>query len=231
MTALAREEALARRTHSRPGGRTGLLAVARGAALVLLIAVCLGAVGLAARATFDEFLRRRAAVTGSTISWHAVPERVKARPADRGSAAVPPFDEFAVRAIVNSVPSPGGTGLPNIESVIIDSGSVVPLTINLSIEGVDNAAWNALALDERRRYADEVLGAIAAAYPEVEAAHGWSTDYYILDIWERFSLPLTADTADLDVICKPARHPGSRHQECRGGGLGAMVAVPVRHAA
>ena len=112
-----------------------------------LILLSLGALGAGARVgsyLVDEFLRlRAAAVYGpDAASYPAAAARVKAHPPGRVAASVPRFDEFAVRAIVNQVPAPPGTGLPGTESVIIDPESMVPLTFNLRVAGVDNAAWN-----------------------------------------------------------------------------------------
>jgi hypothetical protein len=146
----------------------------------------------------------------------------------RTAALAPRFDEFAIRAAIKRVPAPPGTGLPGIESIIIEPENVVLLSVNLRVPGVDNAAWSLLPVEERREYAEQVLAALVAAYPEVETYDPWPTVYFSVNIWERFLITAPLGPADPDAafICVPAND--GLHQECSGSGTGVLLAVPTR---
>ena len=174
---------------------------------------------------------------GTGLSARAISAALRARAAARparaeaGGMRAPLFDEFAIRAIINDVPVPAGTGLPNIERVIIDPTSVVALAVHLMVEDVDSPAWAALSTKERMQYADDVVAALTAEYPEVEPAHRWSSSYYVMTVWERFRVPQgleVIDDAGDPVVCFRGERIWDRFLECRGVGVSGMAKVPAR---
>jgi hypothetical protein len=153
---------------------------------------------------------------------------VKLRSDARSTADLVSFDEFAVRAIVKSVPAPVGTGLPNIERLAIEPEGLVPFTVHLIVEGVDNAAWQGLEDDARQSYVEEIAAGMAALYPEVETTKRWKTVYYVVKVHERFLVD-AAEVAALDeeIRCKRAQSPGAL-RECRRISASALFEVPTR---
>ena len=201
--------------------------------LLVLIALALGvAMAGAIRASaqarlhaapqFDQLSAASASGAGEGVFGAA-------QRAGRTAAPLSPrFDEFTVRAVISRVPAPPETDLPVIESVVIDPESILPLAVNLRVPGVENEAWNQLTVDEQREYADEILRALVATYPEVETHLRRTVVYYSVNIWERFLVPASLEPANPEApfICTPA--PSDHlYRECDGAGIGAIVAVPA----
>jgi len=133
--------------------RLGRLPAVAGIAILIGAAVLLLRTGVAAPHVAAGAAVTGAAVPGAAIelpgqgtglSAPAISAALRARAAARPARAevegmrAPLLDEFAIRAIINDVPVPAGTGLPNIERVIIDPSSVVALAVHLMVKGVDN---------------------------------------------------------------------------------------------
>jgi len=207
---------------------------------LLLLAFALSAMAIGG---IGAIAQRRASGADQTLSTPSTPSvpgagmlmPTAARPVgnarrvERAATATPRFDEFAVRMAVNRVPAPAGTGLPGIESIIINPESVLPLTVNLRVAGVDNPAWKRLTTEEQFQYADQILRALVATYPEVETHHRWNMAYFSVNIVESFVVagPLEPANPDSPFVCSRARNRGLS-RECSGPGIGAIVTVPAR---
>jgi len=231
-------------THQqRPGrgvARLERLSAVSGIAILVAVAVFLLRADLVAPRIAGAAIPGAAielAGQGTGLSAPAIAAALRARAAARparaeaGGMRAPLFDEFAIRAIINDVPVPAGTGLPNIERVIIDPSSVVALAVHLMVKDVDNPAWAAVSTKERMQYADDVVAALTAKYPEADAAHRWTESYYVVTVWERFRVPQgleVIDDAGDAVVCFRGERIWDRFLECRGVGVSGMVKVPAR---
>ena len=107
-------------------------------------------------------------------------------------------DQFAIRAAVNGVPAPEGTGLPNVKHVVIDPLGVVPLAVHLEVQGVNNEAWRTLGLDGQRAYAGAVLAAVADVFPLLPSDYRWRQARVVVKVWERARELITLEAIDRD---------------------------------
>jgi hypothetical protein len=187
--------------------------------------------GAATAEASDDAMTIEHRLTGVAGRPVEAPGTAMGRRTTREESSVPPFDEFAIRAAIRSVPSPGEGALLSVEKIVVSTSSVVALAVHIRVEGVDNPAWNGLPLDERKQYVRDVTSALMTLYPHAEATHQWDVSYYTVTVWERFRVregwELVSEDGDQLVCLRIESTWRGQVLECRGVGISGMIEVPA----
>jgi hypothetical protein len=127
----------------------------------------------------------------SAVSSAAVPA-ADAMPAADADPKVSWGSKAAVMAAVNRVPAPVGTGLPTVTAITFEPTQVFPVLVRLEVQGMDNPAWDRLAVEDQRAYAEEVAQSVRSALPGLTASPEDKITYVQVGIWSWHRVPDTS---------------------------------------
>jgi hypothetical protein len=101
------------------------------------------------------------------------------------STPLPPavLSEAAIAAIVNGIPGPAGSGLPNKVTVKLNAASIIPLFITEDVPPSNDFDFTFLPSAVKAAYGKQILVAVHAAFPALGMGTIYSSTELDFTIW------------------------------------------------
>ncbi|TAK77453.1 MAG: serine protease [Dehalococcoidia bacterium] len=103
-------------------------------------------------------------------------------PAPVPTAPTSGLSEPSVMAVVNGIPGPSGSGLPNEVKVTITPSGIIPLAISEYLPGTE-LAYMGIPDATKASYGRQVLQTVVSAFPSLAGGSGYSKTYAYLTVW------------------------------------------------